>query len=108
MMSPIEFQDHEPRSDHGKGRVAESGRMLTTRGDHEFEAGNFEESKDLRRYLFDVENLKKASEGCAGFAMSDFWRCGSSRTIQHAVELSPLFAWWNARFLEGEAGQNNR
>ncbi|MFO1459439.1 MAG: C1 family peptidase [Verrucomicrobiota bacterium] len=93
-------------SDHGKGRVAGIRKDADDPRDHEFEAGNFEESKDLRRYLFDVEN-QKASEGCAGFAMSTILEMWLKRDHPaHAVELSPLFAWWNARFLEGEAGQN--
>lgn len=93
-------------SDHGKGRVAGIRKDAVDARDLEFDARDFEESKDLRRYLFDVEN-QKASEGCAGFAMSTILEMWLKRDHPaRAVELSPLFAWWNARFMEGEAGEN--
>ncbi|MBL9176140.1 MAG: C1 family peptidase [Verrucomicrobiales bacterium] len=93
-------------SDHGKGRVAGIQKDVHDPRDHEFDAGDFEEAKDLRHYLFDVEN-QKASEGCAGFAMSTILEMWLKRdSPARAVELSPLFAWWNARFLEGEAERN--
>ena len=93
-------------TDHGKGRVAGIRKDHADARDLEFDVGDFDESKDLRRYLFDVEN-QKASEGCAGFAMSTILEMWLKRDHPaRAVELSPLFAWWNARFLEGEAGKN--
>ncbi len=63
-------------------------------------------SVDLRQHLFDIEH-QRDSRACGGFAASTIVEILFRRhRPDEAVELSPLFAWWNARAYAGDTHRN--